>query len=331
MHQTCHVVIEHRGADPAEGQWLSVRAPAKLNLGLAVTGRRPDGYHELRSVFVRVDLADRLLGSVEAVLSADRLRIHGADELDPAQDIVLRAVDRLRREVGHDAPPLDLVLNKAVPIGAGLGGGSSDAAAALALAAHLWSWQGSAAQMDRLSAELGADVPFFARRLRAAAISGTGNVIESLPSVRGGAGALLVTPAARLSTREVFAAFDASGPASTRAIPAIEALEDAFRSGLDGEALSRWAASGRDANDLWPAALALEPTLGVLRERLESALGRPVLLTGSGSSLFALYPSSVSAEEARTALRADHPEAIEDCRLVRAVEVDAADPMRRDR
>jgi 4-diphosphocytidyl-2-C-methyl-D-erythritol kinase len=300
--------------------WRSASAPAKVNLGLAVTGTRPDGYHELRSIFLRVGLADELLGSVDKGLSADRLRIEGANELDPAEDIVLRAVGWLRRDVGRRLPPLDLVLRKRIPVAAGLGGGSSDGAAALSLACELWSLDIPSARLAHLSADLGADMPFFSSSLAVASVGGVGESLEALPRVRGDGAVLLVTPNARLSTKDVFKAFDRVTLSHSRTVDFIDRLAGSFRAGINGAALAALASSVRDANDLWSAALALEPSLGPLRDHLEQTLGRSVLFTGSGSTLFALYPSHAEADEGarRLTVQANRPP-ISDTRLIAAV------------
>jgi 4-diphosphocytidyl-2-C-methyl-D-erythritol kinase len=289
--------------------WLSVTAPAKVNLGLAITGTRADGYHELRSIFLRIGLVDRLSGAVDQELPTDRLRIEGADELDPAQDIVLRAIGWLRRDVGRRLPSLDLVLRKQIPVAAGLGGGSSDGAAALFLARELWGLDVSSARLAHLSADLGADVPFFASSIAVASVGGVGESIEALPAVRGDAAVLLVTPEMRLSTKDVFRAFDRATLAHSRTVDFIDRLAGSFRTGIDGVALSGLASSLRDANDLWEAAVRFEPSLGPLRDDLEQALGRPVLFTGSGSTLFALYPShdEAVASARRLEMRANRP------------------------
>jgi 4-diphosphocytidyl-2-C-methyl-D-erythritol kinase len=277
-------------------------ARAKLNLGLAVAAARLDGYHELRSIFLRVGLSDRVAGrSVPG--GFDSLAISGDPDCPVDGNLVLRAAAELRTRLAEDLPPLAFRLQKLIPMDAGLGGGSADAAAALNVAAEAWGMDLDPEVRHAVSADLGADVPFFASDLPAALVGGVGELLEPLPAVRG-LGVLLVSPRLRLGTRSVFGAFDAIAPSGRAAESGavVENLAAALRSVMDGAALAEWAVLLRDANDLWPAAVALSPTLAEVRTTLEEQLTRPVLLTGSGSTLFALYPSSGDAADAGRSL-----------------------------
>lgn len=301
-------------------------APAKVNLGLAITGRRPDGYHELRSVFLRVGLYDLLEARIAPGADADRLSVTGDDECPVEGNIVLRALAALRAQVGQGLPALDIHLEKRIPMAAGLGGGSSDGAAALDLAAELWGIALPDDDRNRLAAELGADVPFFAAGHPAALVGGIGEDIRQLPGIRLGAGILLLTPGLRLSTVEVFAAHDrlAAGE-TTGSARAVGELASAFAEGLDGHSLAASADRLRDANDLWPAAVLVAPGLDDLRTELEGLLDRPILLTGSGSTLFALYASQDEARSAGEFLAAAGPQLLDVARLA-AVSADIDQP-----
>jgi 4-diphosphocytidyl-2-C-methyl-D-erythritol kinase len=305
-------------------------APAKVNLGLAVTGRRPDGYHELRSVFLRVGLCDVLEARPAPGAAADELRISGDDECPVDGNIVLRVLAAVRGWTGRELPPLALQLDKRIPMAAGLGGGSSDGAAALQLAAGLWKLALPDDERLRLASELGADVPFFATGHAAALVGGIGDVLLPLPGVSGGAGILLVTPAVRLSTAEVFAAYDRlqdgappAAPGESASARAVDDLASAVTRGLDGAGLASRAALLRDANDLWPAAVSLAAILGDLRAELERVLRRPLLLTGSGSTLFALYASQDEARAAGESLGGTGRTVLEGARIIAAgVDID---------
>jgi 4-diphosphocytidyl-2-C-methyl-D-erythritol kinase len=290
-------------------------APAKVNLALAVTGRREDGYHTLGSVFLRLALHDHLEVRAAADPGAmDELTIDGEPGLPLHDNLVLRAAARLRHLTGQPLPALRFRLDKHIPAAAGLAGGSSDAATALQLAAQAWALPDDGALRLAAARRLGADVPFFVAGHAAARVSGIGEFIEPLPGPTSAAGLLLVTSATRLSTAAVFAEHDrAPAPGAARQAAMTEAqvehLATALRSGLDGAALAGLAARLRDANDLWPAATRLAPSLAPAREALEATLGRAFLLTGSGPTLFAVYPSQEAAataaaelEEARPAL-----------------------------
>jgi len=288
-------------------------ARAKVNLALAVIGRRPDGYHDLVSVFARLDLADRL--AVEPSGDGDRLVVTGGsiDYTPGADDLVLRAAVLLRQARAPGAPGLAFRLEKDVPLAAGLGGGSADGAAALDLAARAWSIELGADERLALAARLGSDVPFLVADADTALVTGRGERVERLPGPLDPTGVLLVTAGDGLSTRDVFGALaadpDAVGDpgAGTGSVAADRArnLAASLAAGCRAADLVAMARDLRDANDLWPATSRLRPDLADLRLALEARLGRPVLLSGSGPTLLALYPSRVAAETAATALRTD--------------------------
>jgi 4-diphosphocytidyl-2-C-methyl-D-erythritol kinase len=286
-------------ADPARTRGL--RAHAKVNLGLSVTGIRPDGYHELASVFLRLALADEL--AVRPGLAAtDTLVIEGAPDCPVEGNLVLRAAGALRAAAGGSHPSLAFTLRKRIPMGGGLAGGSTDAAAALRLAAETWGVRLDPADALALATRLGADVPFFVSGAPAALVQGIGERVVPLPPLRTPVGVLLVTPPFAMATPAVFAAYDRSVPVGTGSADAVASLADAWSLGLDGPGLAALAGGLREANDLWPAVTALEPAMARLRDGLEELLGCPALLTGSGSTLVGLYPSPGAASEAATRL-----------------------------
>jgi 4-diphosphocytidyl-2-C-methyl-D-erythritol kinase len=182
-------------------------------------------------------------------------------------------------------------------MGGGLGGGSSDAAAAVMSALVVWGAGLAPDVRSRIESELGADVPFFARGRDVALVAGRGEAVERLPAPDAGLGVLLVTPPFGVSTAQVYERFDELGPAKT-ARNLSDDLASTLRDGLRGDGLAAWAARLRDANDLWPAAASVEPRLAQVRAELERATADPWLLSGSGSTLFALYPAPVGAVEA---------------------------------
>ena len=188
------------GNDPARRLSPVVRlAPAKLNLTLAVIGRRRDGYHDLHSVVVPLELADRLSLAIQPV-GGDSITSTGFDPGWPERNLVLRAIDVTRAAVARSwpgapmsPPALAVRLEKRIPIAAGLGGGSSDAAAAIDGAL-----------------EVGSDVPLFLAG-GAALIEGRGERVTPLHGVHASAGGeaavLLVTPALSIHTAAVFEAW----------------------------------------------------------------------------------------------------------------------------
>jgi 4-diphosphocytidyl-2-C-methyl-D-erythritol kinase len=138
-------------------------APAKLNLFLHVTGRRPDGYHLLQSVFQLIDRADTLHFDLRE--DGRIVRTTDVPGVPEEQDLIVRALRLLaaeyQRRHGRSVPGIDVAVDKILPMGGGLGGGSSDAATALMVANHLWQAGLNKAELMALGLPLGADIPFF--------------------------------------------------------------------------------------------------------------------------------------------------------------------------
>ena len=293
-------------------------APAKLNLTLAVIGRRRDGFHDLHSVMVPLGLADRL-SFAPAAGRHDSLHVtggaDGARSLDAtAFGSVLHGVAEARRAVGRgaDAFPLAIRLEKRIPVAAGLAGGSSDAAAAIDGAIEAWGAEVDAAARDRAAAAVGSDVPFFFAG-GPALIEGRGEKVTPLAGIHGTPpGVLLVTPAVESSTKRAFAVFDADPAAapgfrgSTRLSSEHLAQElGPTYAPMDAAALASRAGVFAVSNDLAKAADIVVPGLRELRRALTRLLGVPVGLSGSGPTLWALYPSFDGAEAAAVKVRED--------------------------
>jgi 4-diphosphocytidyl-2-C-methyl-D-erythritol kinase len=196
----------------------SFPAPAKLNLYLRVLGRRADGYHLLDTQFVLLDAYDIVRLRVRADGKIERAR-ETADQaaalgIAAEDDLTLRAARLLQARTGCKLG-VQIALEKNLPIGAGLGGGSSDAAATLVALNKLWDTHLTRAQLMRLALELGADVPFFVFGENAHG-SGVGEVLRAraVPPAH----YIVLNPQVVVSTREVFAQFDLTHPASTGTI-----------------------------------------------------------------------------------------------------------------
>lgn len=333
---------------------LHAFAPAKVNLTLAVLGRRGDGFHALESVFARIGLYDELL--VEPLATWERSADEG-DELviEPADsgpapdegrdapagtgtaprahpqpyvagptDLVLRAAAALRRHAPPQLPTLRFRLTKRIPAAAGLGGGSSDAAAALVLAALAWDVELDHHGLLALAERLGSDVPFFASALRVALVRGRGESVVSLGSPSAPLGVLTITPPEPLPTADVFAALGLIRERpSSPARRATDALSDLIATGADPSAIVALAPELRDANDLWPAAVKVMPSLAWARDDLERQLGVPLLLSGSGPTLVGLYPSPAQASAVAQRLAATLPPFLEGA-AVHAADLPAA-------
>ncbi len=292
-------------ADPADSeaaaQRIRVRAPAKLNLGLRVLGRRPDGLHRLESLFVPLDLADELELEVSpAAVASVKLRLEAAGQgVDLAAvpsdgtNLAARAAALFLKAAGLDLE-LMIRLRKRIPVGAGLGGGSSDAGAVLRTLHGCYSTALPAGELQRLAAELGADVPFFLAP-RPAVVSGIGDVVRPLEGVPPLA-LLLVSPGISLATAAVYEAYDAQGGALTAprpgsTMPAISGLP------ADPRALADCLAT-RLENDLEPAALRLCPALAGLAERIRAVGALGTGLSGSGATVFGVFDDVSTARSA---------------------------------
>ena len=291
-------------------------APAKLNLTLAVLGVRPDGFHDLHSVMVPLGLADRL-SFARAAGPADSLHVvdvaNSRTSLDPGGfGSVLAGIAEARRAVGRGAEtfPLAVRLEKHIPVAAGLAGGSSDAAAAIDGALEAWGAELDPEDQRRAAAATGSDVPFFLAG-GPALVQGRGERVEPLAGLAGDPpGVLLVTPAVASSTRAAFAAFDtdpAAAPASRGSTRlSSEHLAAELSPGhppMRAAGLVSRAGVLAVANDLAGAADILVPGLRALRRSLMRLLGVPIGLSGSGPTLWALYPALDGAEEAAARVR----------------------------
>jgi len=291
----------------------SANAPAKINLGLAVTGVREDGHHLLRSVFLRLALHDRLEVEVDAEAASDSLLIDG--DLEATSDnLVLRAAEQLRAEAENTLPALRFRLTKRIPIAAGLGGGSADAAAAMDLALRAWGVRLHPAARMGAALRLGADVPFFAAGHRASLVSGIGERLLPLPAADPPAGIVLITPRGRLSTADVFAEYDRD-PSGT-ALERVNEVADLLREEVNGLTLAATTAMLREANDLWAPAARLSPGLRAAHEAVAGVLDRAVLMSGSGPTVYAVYPSQAAAARAATTLQAAAPPQLEGATII---------------
>ncbi len=273
---------------------MFLRAPAKINLFLEVLGKRPDGYHELATLMLAVSLYDSLVlqpAETEAVeLECDHPGLStGADNL------VCRAVQLVRERFGI-RNGVRIRLGKRIPLAAGLAGGSSDAAATLAGLNLLWRLGLSQADLIRLGGELGSDVAFFFAS-PAAWCTGRGEIVQPVPLGRP-LDLVLVCPPVGLSTAQVF------GRLKVPAEP------------LDGNRLRQAVAAGDVAelgwalhNRLQPTAEELCPVVAQVCRRLARTGPMGVLMTGSGSTVFALARDSVDALRITRELRSFRDEA----------------------
>ena len=271
------------------GSVLQARAPAKINLWLHVTGRRPDGYRELDSLVAFADIGDRLTAAPAAGLSLSVTGSFAGALGDGADNLVLKAAQALAEHCGVPANAA-LRLEKTLPVAAGIGGGSADAAAALRLCARLWQADIGADGLARLALGLGADVPACLAG-RTARMRGIGERLAPLDPAPPAVPAVLVNPGVPVSTGRVFDALAEpfSPPARDR-----------------GGELAARAAPNR--NDLEAPAIALAPEIAQVLAALRAATGlRLARMSGSGATCFGLFGSDAEAAAAARAIAAAHP------------------------
>lgn len=288
-------------------------APAKINFGLRVLGRRSDGYHELDSLFLPLDLADeiQLSATRESAASASGVdftlrfadaQLHARGDVPSDRDnLAVRAARAFLGATGI-SHRLKISLTKGIPAAAGLGGGSSDAGAVLRALDEIFPKALSVRALEDLAIGLGADVPYFLDP-RPARVTGIGEAIEAceVPSLT----LLLANPGVPLSTAQVFRAWDANFEEGRQmgAEPSKE-LSSSSRPGapaVDGRRAE--ASMPSVANDLESAATALCPSIAILREGLASAGALEIGMSGSGPTVFGVFENEDSAERASGILR----------------------------
>ncbi|MCX7699557.1 MAG: 4-(cytidine 5'-diphospho)-2-C-methyl-D-erythritol kinase [Gemmataceae bacterium] len=273
-------------------------APAKVNLFLEIQGKRPDGYHELETFMVAVDLFDRLIFEF-AEDGTIRLECDEPGLTTGPDNLVWKAADQLRQKTGTNQGAR-IRLEKRVPMQSGLAGGSSDAAATLKGLNRLWRLGLSQAELAAIGAEIGSDVPFFFAA-GSAWCTGRGEQVESW-TLRRPVHLVLVCPGQGLSTAEVY---------SRVRVPAERIRSERMRQALgtgDVEALGRCL-----HNRLQEPAESLLPVIREICERLRQAGTAGCLMTGSGSAVFALCR--------------DRHEAIRVARSIRAEVADSSTPI----
>ncbi len=252
-------------------------APAKLNLCLYLGQSRPDGYHELASIFEPLSLHDRLTVSPS---ERDEVICEGVD----GDNLAARA-SRLLRSEGWAADPVRIEIEKRIPVAAGLGGGSADAAAVLRLGV------GQVDDLVGLAAMLGADVPSQIDPMTCL-VEGIGQKLTSLPEPAEHWVVLLPFEVG-LSTADVFAEADRIGAAR----PLEELRETSGRLwAVASNAVSPLTYPGLLVNDLERPAISLRPEIGLAKERLQAAGARFVAMTGSGPTVFGLCANRGEAE-----------------------------------
>jgi 4-diphosphocytidyl-2-C-methyl-D-erythritol kinase len=246
---------------------------AKVNIGLLVTDRLPNGYHRLESLFYPIEWCDAL--EVIPVAGTGRCHLFNTGIAvggDTADNLVTRAY-RLMADRFPDLPSVEVHLEKCIPFGAGLGGGSSDGAYMLSALRRMFALPISDAELERMAATMGADCPFFCRR-GAQYLEGVGAELTPHPLSLKGYHFLLVKPTTAVSTREAYSLVVPRSPER----PLSQLLQ---------APITVW----RDTvvNDFEPSVFTLHPELGELKAELYHQGALYASMSGSGSTLFGIF------------------------------------------
>ncbi len=266
---------------------LKIQALAKINLDLRILNKRPDGFHELRTVFQTISLADTIEINYEA---ARRTELTLDGNVDIPDNLVARAAHAVLDRTKTHAR-VRFRLTKRIPMGAGLGGGSSDAAAVLLALPILI---GRRAPIDEIAAELGSDVPFFLEGGTALGI-GRGTELYRLPDIAEEP-ILLVAPGIHVATGPAYAALG-RGLTFTGLSTKINGFRE-FVCALSGKRRASQA-SALSENDFEAVVFRQYPKLQKIARKLRTAGAEGVRMTGSGSAIFALFRSIEERERAR--------------------------------
>ena len=263
-------------------------------------GRRPDGYHELETLFERIDLADEL--AFEPLAGGITVTCDDPT-LDCGPENLVTQAARLLQQTCRTTQGAAIRLTKRIPIAGGLGGGSSDAATALIGLNRLWQLGLSQARLQEFGARLGSDVPFFLQEAAFAIGRGRGEQCEPLTGAVPTLWHVLVAPDKRLSTKEIYEAFDRQESVLTEPRASLTMCLHALRNGSLGEL-----AKGL-VNDLEPEAIRRCPVIRDLQHVLRAAGCLGVLVSGSGPSVFGVCRDAAQAHRTAQVIRSGSPPA----------------------
>jgi 4-diphosphocytidyl-2-C-methyl-D-erythritol kinase len=275
---------------------------AKVNLTLRVVGRRVDGYHELESVVAFADCADRLSLTPGSELNLKTTGPLAQDCGETADNLVLKAA----RFLGERVPDLQIgefILDKVLPVAAGIGGGSADAAAALRLLARANDLAVDDARLIEVAQLTGADVPVcFASR--ACVMTGVGETLLplNLPKMP----CVMINPRVPVATRDVFTAL---GLRNGELLVGVTDVIQAIAWPEEGASMTDWIeALATGSNDLEAPAMRIQPVIGEVLSALRGADGaRLARMSGSGATCFAIFEDSAEAQHAAQQIKLDHP------------------------
>lgn len=248
---------------------------AKINLGLHITDRRKDGYHNIETLILPVDLCDiaEFIPSQETTLVSTGINI----DTPPAQNLILKAYQVIALK--HGISPLQIILHKIIPPGSGLGGGSSDAAFMLKKLNEYFNLNISAAELSGLSAKLGSDCPFFIHN-KAAYVTGRGDKLELYPAGLEKFRVAIVHPPVIISTSH---AYSLCTPCSNR--PTLKSL-------LVANKPENW--KNIIKNDFEQPVFGQYPEIAKIKKLLYDSGALYASMTGSGSAVYGLFNNEIS-------------------------------------
>jgi len=246
---------------------------AKINIGLKVTGKRSDGYHDIETIFYPIPLSDALeFVTISGKTGEDELVVSGIDiRIRPEKNLIIKAIKRIR--TSYPVPMIKIHLHKVIPSGAGLGGGSSDAACILKSIIKRFRFPVSETELKSIALETGSDCPFFLNPVPSFA-TGRGEILKPVKSLLEGYHLVLINQGFHISTREAYYNCHPSKPKTS--------LKELF-----SYKISDW--KKYIVNDFEDFVFKVYPKVGELKSALYKLGAVYCSMTGSGSSVYGIY------------------------------------------
>ena len=279
---------------------ITLTAPAKVNLFLKIIGKRKDGYHDIYTIFEKISLADNI--TITSAPHGIKVCSDKVITRNYKDNIAYKAAELVIKEFKISSG-VSIYIKKRIPMAAGLGGGSSDAASVLIGMDRLFKLHIPKKRMLNLAAKLGADVPFFVLGAAFAIGKGAGERLKPL-KIGKKLWHLLIFPGFKSATKGIYEAFDRLDFALTRRNGNVR-MYPLFKSSTGFGAIEAML-----YNDLQCAAISEKKVLGSMIKRLTASLGKKVILSGSGPSVFCLYRTKKEAVKAKARIYRSMPAAM---------------------
>ena len=259
---------------------FKVDAPAKINIGLWIIGERPDGYHEIKTFYHKITLFDTVEGE-----ESEKLDVISTEGPQGEDNLIFAAIKKLEERIERPVN-IRFFVTKNIPLGGGLGGGSTDTAAALKIAKEILKIELSDEELMEIGKEVGSDVPFFLHPSSIACGEGRGDIIYPIPSILS-ANVIIVFPGFPVSTAWAYGEIKKRGYFSKNVDTTIEKVKKAFVSGNLNEI------SNLCVNELEKIVFENYPEISRVKKILLESGARLSMLSGSGSSVFALFDKEI--------------------------------------